>query len=112
MPNYRPRWYRYINLSLPKALPNHKSILQYGTLIQYQYWYRGTVYLYTYMYRYTGSYVQLYMYRYRSTGIAACTVPVHRYMRTQTPTKRVYLLDPNEVYNLALDGTVSVSLAR
>ena len=29
-----------INLSLPKAPPNHKSILQYGTLIQYQYWYR------------------------------------------------------------------------
>ena len=26
-------------------------------------------------------------------------------MRTQTPTKRVYLLDPNEVDNLALDGT-------
>ena len=45
------------------------------------------------------------MYRYRSTGIAACTVPVHRYMRTQTPTKRVYLLDPNGVYNLALDGS-------
>ena len=46
------------------------------------------------------------MYRYRSTGTAACTVPVHRYMRTQTPTKRVYLLDPNGVYNLALDGSV------
>ena len=44
------------------------------------------------------------MYRYRSTGTAACTVPVHRYMRTQTPTKRVYLLDPNGVKNLALDG--------
>ena len=42
----------------------------------------------------------------RSTGTAACTVPVHRYMRTQTPTKRVYLLDPNEVDNLALDGRV------
>ena len=26
-------------------------------------------------------------------------------MRTQTLTKRVYLLDPNEVDNLALDGT-------
>ena len=47
------------------------------------------------------------MYRYRSTGTAACTVPVHRYMRTQTPTKRVYLLDPNGVKNLALDGTVA-----
>ena len=30
-------------------------------------------------------------------------------MRTQTPTKRVYLLDPNEVDNLALDGIYSMS---
>eukprot|EP01050_Picozoa_sp_SAG11_P050644 SAG11_NODE_28344_length_322_cov_3.695067_1_plen_70_part_10 len=30
-------------------------------------------------------------------------------MRTQTPTKRVYLLDTNEVDNFALDGTTSVS---
>ena len=45
-----------INLSLPKALPNHKSILQYGTLIQYQYWYRGTVLYLGYWYRYSSTY--------------------------------------------------------
>ena len=28
-------------------------------------------------------------------------------MRTQTPTKRVYLLDTNEVDNLALDGSTA-----
>ena len=33
-------------------------------------------------------------------------------MRTQTPTKRVYLLDPNEVDNLALDGTVTAGSLR
>ena len=69
--------------------------------------YTGTVYLYTYMYRYTGSYVQLYRYRYRSTGIAASTVPVGSYIDicVPKPLPKEYILDTKGVYNLALDGT-------